>query len=104
MPPIHRRCRRRKLFLILDNGPCHNLKPDGKQWLQDHAHRIELHRLPPYSPEFNPIEGVWKATKKQTTHNRFFRTCEERDTALVATFERFQAYPDAIAGHLERFL
>jgi hypothetical protein len=24
---------RRKLFLILDNGPCHNLRPDGQAWL-----------------------------------------------------------------------
>lgn len=99
-----RRCRRRKLFLIIDNGPCHNLGEDGKLWLAKHHHRIELHRLPPYSPEFNPIEGVWKATKKRTTHNRFFRSVEDRDAALNTTFGTFQAYPAMIAGHLERFL
>ena len=31
---------RRKLFLILDNGPCHNLKEDGKAWLRKNRHRI----------------------------------------------------------------
>ncbi|GEM_PF-4561206 len=36
---------RRKLFLSLDNGPCHNLKDDGKQWLRRNRHRIELFRL-----------------------------------------------------------
>ena len=41
---------RRKLFLILDNGPCHNLKEEGKEWLGRNRHRIELFRLPPYSP------------------------------------------------------
>ncbi len=82
-----RRCSRRKLFLIIDNGPCHNLDADGKAWLRENAGRIELCRLPPYSPEFNPIEGVWKVTKKRTTHNRFFHTAAERDAALVSTFQ-----------------
>ena len=76
----------------------------GKLWLAEHAHRIELFRLPAYSPEVNPIEGVWKATKKQTTHNRFYRTTDERDAALRTTFGTFQARPAMIAGHVARFL
>jgi len=63
-----------------------------------------LFRLPPYSPELNGIEGVWKATKKRTTHNRFYATTDERDAALVSTFETFKAYPRMIAGHVARFL
>jgi transposase len=101
---IVRRSPRRKVFLVIDNGPCHNLKPDGKQWLADHQQKIELFRLPPYSPEFNPIEGVWKATKKVTTHNRFYATVADRDAALTSTFETFRAYPQMIRGHLMRFL
>ena len=95
---------RRKVFLILDNGACHQLDTDGKAWLAQQSHRIELFRLPPYSPEYNPIEGVWKQTKKLTTHNRFYRTTDERDAALTATFESFKAKPQLIAGHLARFL
>jgi len=95
---------RRKIFLILDNGPCHNLDAEGKAWLGANNHRIELNRLPPYSPEFNPIEGVWKETKKRTTHNRFFHTTEERDAALTATFEGFDARPALVAGYVARFL
>lgn len=95
---------RRKIFLIIDNGPCHNLDADGKAWLAANRRRIELSRLPPYSPEFNPIEGVWKMAKKQTTHNRFFHTTAERDAALVATFERFDAQPALVAGQVARFL
>ncbi|MFN9809917.1 MAG: transposase, partial [Deltaproteobacteria bacterium] len=53
---------------IIDNGPCHRLQPEGAEWLTRHRDRIELHRLPPYSPELNGIEGVWKTTKKRTTH------------------------------------
>jgi transposase len=63
-----------------------------------------LFRLPPYSPNFNPTEGAWKETKKRTTHNRFFHTTDERDTALVATFAAFQANPALLAGKVARFL
>jgi len=91
---------RRKIFLIIDNGPCHNLKEEGKLWLAENRHRIELFRLPPYSPEYNAIEGVWKVTKKRTTHNRFYKTVEERDAALCATFGTFQAHPKLIAARL----
>jgi transposase len=95
---------RRKLFLILDNGPCHNLKEEGKAWLGRHHHRIELFRLPPYSPNYNPTEGAWKETKKRTTHNRFFRTTDERDAALVATFRAFDSDRTLLAGHVARFV
>jgi len=95
---------RRKVFLVIDNGPCHNLDENGKRWFYEHRHRIELFRLPPYSPELNPIEGVWKATKKLTTHNRFYRTTDERDDALRSTFGTFQATPSLIANHVARFL
>lgn len=95
---------RRKIFFIIDNGPCHNLDADGKAWLKENHHRIQLFRLPPYSPEFNPIEGVWKETKKRTTHNRFFHTTQERDAALLSTFTLFHSSPALIAGQVARFL
>jgi len=95
--------RGRKIFLVIDNAPFHNLPPEGKLWLHENRRRIELFRLPPYSPEFNPIEGVWKTTRKMTTHNRFYKTTQERDAALRATFARFQRRPSLIAGQVARF-
>lgn len=93
----------RKIFVIIDGGPCHNLDDAGKRWLAENRDKIELHRLPAYSPEFNPTEGVWKATRKLTTHNRFYPTTSERDGALRSTFSRFQRSPALISGHVARF-
>jgi transposase len=28
--------------------------------------------LPPYSPDLNPIERVWKLTRRLCLHNRYF--------------------------------
>lgn len=97
------RYRGRKIFLVIDNGPCHNLNAAGQEWLRANRSRLELHRLPPYSPELNPIEPVWKTTRKMTTHNRFYPTPFERDARLRRTFRRFQRCPRLIAAHVTRF-
>jgi putative transposase len=93
----------KKVFMILDNGPCHWLSSRGKEWLSQNQHRLELHRLPPYSPEFNPIEGVWKITRRRTTHYRFYRTVEERDASLTSTFHTFQRQPESLLPQVRRF-
>jgi transposase len=98
-----RHSRGRKIFLIIDNGPCHRLDNEGRLWLGKHSHAIELHRLPPYSPELNPIEGVWKTTRRKATHNRFFLATTERDASLRHTFAAFKRRPRLIDGHLVRF-
>lgn len=97
------RYRGRKVFLIIDNGPCHHLDDEGRRWLHQNHHLIELHRLPPYSPEFMPMEGVWKATRKMTTHNAFFVTTDQRDVALRRTFVEFQHKPSLLTSQVERF-
>ncbi|MBO6297578.1 MAG: transposase [Lachnospiraceae bacterium] len=28
--------------------------------------------MPPYSPDLNPIKQVWRKTRRETTHNRYF--------------------------------
>ena len=93
----------RKVFLVMDNGPCHWLDAPGKAWLANNDDKIELYRLPPYSPEFNPTEGVWKTTRKLTTHNRFYPTVAARDAALIDTFERFRTQPELILPQVARF-
>ena len=45
----------RKVFLIVDGHPSHRSKL-VMQWVAEHAKQIELHFLPGYSPELNPVE------------------------------------------------
>ena len=51
----------RKIVFILDNGPVHHLKA-----VLEHAEELDIHFvfLPPYCPQFNPIELVWKSIKR----------------------------------------
>ena len=43
------------MYLILNGHPSHRFRL-AKEWVADHAERIELHFLPGYSPELNPVE------------------------------------------------
>lgn len=47
--------RTRKLMWIVDRHPVHRAEA-VKQWLAQHYQEIEMHYLPPYSPQLNPAE------------------------------------------------
>ena len=60
---------KKKILLLWDNASCHKSK-EVKQWLEHNPNILELDNFPPYSPEMNPIEHVWKALKKHINHLR----------------------------------
>ncbi|WP_308167863.1 transposase [Catellatospora tritici] len=45
----------RKIHLIVDGHPVHR-RLSIRRWLADHADAIQMHFLPGYSPELNPVE------------------------------------------------
>jgi transposase len=63
-----------RIHVILDNASAHKNKK-LENFLQ--GSRIKLHYLPPYSPNLNPIERLWKVFRQMTLYNRFFPTCWE---------------------------
>lgn len=61
-----------RIHIILDNAAAHRNHKIA-DFLKNS--RIELHYLPPYSPNLNPIERLWKIFRETTLYNRFFGTC-----------------------------
>lgn len=86
-----------KVHMVLDNVRYHHAK-DLQGWLKENKNRIELHFLPAYSPQLNPIERVWKATKKASVHNRYFETLDHLHQAIFRRFNRFQGNPSSLRG------
>ena len=54
-----------RIFLIVDRGPAHIAKKT-KAFVASLGGRLRLFYLPPYSPERNPDELVWKHLKADT--------------------------------------
>ena len=61
-----------QIHIVLDNAAAHK-----SHKLIDYlkTSRIRLHYLPPYSPNLNPIERLWKVFRELTLYNRYFATC-----------------------------
>jgi putative transposase len=68
--------RYRKIHVICDNASCHTSNEVAFS-LWDHRERIDLHFLPSYSPECNPIERVWWNLHDQITRNHQCKSMEE---------------------------
>lgn len=62
----------KRIHVILDNASAHKNQKLEKFLQQS---RIKLHYLPPYSPNLNPIERLWKVFRETTLYNRFLPTC-----------------------------
>ena len=73
---LRRRDRGKRMVIILDNASYHHSKKIGR-YVDDRSQAIELLFLPPYSPELNPIERVWKLTRRICTHNVYFEQLED---------------------------
>lgn len=61
----------RRIVAISDNAAYHRATLH-KAWREKQSPLFELDFLPPYSPQLNPIERVWKLTRRLCLHNRYF--------------------------------
>ena len=75
----------RRVVVITDNAKYHHARLH-KEWRENHVEDFRLDYLPPYSPELNPIERVWKLTRRQCIHNRYFPALEEVVTTVETQF------------------
>lgn len=66
----------RKIHVICDNAPFHT-SAAVRQYLVKWRHRIQLHFLPKYAPETNPIERVWWHFHETITRNHRCQTLAE---------------------------
>lgn len=81
---------RLEMHIILDNSKYHHAKL-LQPWLEKHSDEIKLDFLPPYSPDLNPIERVWKLTRRLCTHNRYFESIEILIDSVTKQFKLWQS-------------
>lgn len=69
----------KKIFLIWDGASWHKSKEVREFLRTKQGKRFDLFNFPPYTPEFNPQEHVWRNLRQNITHNRM----EKDFSALV---------------------
>jgi len=65
-----------RIVMILDNARIHHAKLI-QPFLEENSDRLELMFLPPYSPNLNLIEGLWKWLKNDVINNVFYENVSE---------------------------
>jgi transposase len=85
----------RKVHLIVDGHPSHRAKLLGT-WLAKRAERIEMHFLPGYSPELNPVELLNGDLKHHVTATTTPRTKAELADGARTHLRRRQNQPDRV--------
>jgi len=76
------------IILIEDGAPYHRAKV-VKAFVEDNKGRLTLEPLPSFSPDFNPIEKLWKNTKRDATHLKYFETFENLRASVVKVFNDY---------------
>jgi transposase len=90
-----RDCDGRKVHLIVDGHPVHRAKAVSA-WVGRHAERIQLHFLPGYSPELNPVELLNHDVKANAAGRRRPRSAEELRDELHGYLRRRQRQPQVL--------
>ena len=73
-----------KIHLILDNGS-YNRSFETKEAAKECG--IVLHYLPPYSPNLNPIERLWKVMNEKVRNGVFFESAKEFRQSIMEFFD-----------------
>ena len=85
----------KKFYIIMDNAPWHKkakrlIKENLNGAYTDICSKVMFVYLPPYSPDLNPIEQVWRITRRERTHNRFFAKLADLSSSLDSYFALYK--------------
>lgn len=83
------------IFLIQDGARYHTSKA-MQQFFAQHRDRLTVFQLPSYSPDYNPIEYLWRKTRKRATHNQYFEQFPHLIESVEATMAYFATEPQEV--------
>jgi transposase len=93
---------RRHVFVIQDGARYHTSKA-MQQFFAAHAERLTIEQLPAYSPDFNPIEHLWKKIKKEATHLKYFPEFTQLQAEVDRALLHFAQTPHEITVLMARY-
>ena len=88
-----------KLFVIADNARYYRSNLVQEYLVKNK--RIELIFLPPYSPNLNLIERLWRFYKKKILYDKYYETFKEFKLATLSFFENIKIYKDELSTLLK---
>ncbi len=87
----------RPVFLIVDNHSTHKARM-VKDFVEQTQGRLRLFYLPPYSPQLNPDEWVWRHVKNHRVGRQVVTGPAQFQALVIASLRRLQKLPATIRG------
>jgi transposase len=91
-------------ILLLQDGARYPTAAAIQPFFAAHRARLTVYQLPGYSPDYNPIEHLWKNLKKRSTHLRYFATFEELTTSVEEGLAFYDQHPEAVQAAIGQTL
>ena len=89
--------RKTKQFIILiQDGARYHTSKAMQEFFKKYAHRLTVYQLPSYSPDYNPIEKLWKKVKEKGTHLHYFPTFQDLKCKVHEMLFRFENAPEQV--------
>jgi hypothetical protein len=85
------------LILIQDNAAYHT-SGRLRTFYAQHIDRLTVYQLPAYSPDLNPVEGLWQKVKEGATHLRYFQHFDDLVAKVDTTLTTLAGTPDQLTS------
>lgn len=85
------------ITIVLDNAP-YNRSYETREYAEKLD--IKLLYLPPYSPNLNLIERLWKFFKKKLIKNHYYKEFKDLWNTTIDFFQNFEIYLDELKSLL----
>jgi transposase len=83
-------------LILIQDGARYHTSAETKRFFAEQAARLTVYELPGYSPDYNPIEKLWKKLKEQETHLHYFPTFAALTAKVEQALIKFEQAPQAI--------
>jgi len=87
-------------IILIQDGAKYHTSQLTREFFAQHQDRLIVYQLPSYSPDYNPIEFLWKKIKTRATHNRYFKEFAK----LVHSVEEALAFLNAQKDEIKRLM
>jgi transposase len=83
-------------ILLIQDGAKYHTSAETQAFFAQQTARLTIFQLPPYSPDYNPIEKLWKQIKQEDTHLHYFPTFEALTERVEQALLKFATVPEAV--------
>ena len=91
-------------IILIHDGAKYHTAAKTTEFCAQHAARLTVEPLPAYSPDYNPIEHLWRNVRRSKTHNRYFPEFELLMSSVEDGLVHLQQHPAEVKQLMGMYL